>query len=127
MSDKVPRKDVMGSGQSIISKDDMEAYKELTYFTEAEVKDCLQRFTALLDPKADLTTIHDQQVSHEHIIEGLQELRVNPFADRICLVFSRMDKFMRFEEFLDMLSSMRLVSLLTSELKTPSAQWRHLL
>ena len=126
VSDKVPRKDAMGSGQSIISKEDMEAYKELTYFTEAEVKECLKRFIALIDPKPDLkqTNIHDQQVSHKHIIEGLQELRVNPFADRICMVFSRMDQLMRFEEFLDMLSSMRLVSVFSSKLTTPSAQWR---
>merc|ERR1712226_764368 len=112
VSDKVPRKDAMGSGQSIISKEDMEAYKELTYFTEAEVKECLKRFIALIDPKPDLkqTNIHDQQVSHKHIIEGLQELRVNPFADRICMVFSRVDQLMRFEEFLDMLSSMSAVA-----------------
>ena len=58
----------------------MEAYKALTYLTEAEVNACLKRFTALLHPKTvkPLVNLHDQQVSHEHIIEGLQDLRVTP-------------------------------------------------
>merc|ERR1719391_10970 len=99
----------MGSGQSIISKEDMEAYKQLTYFTEAEIKNCLQKFTELLDPATPMKSVHDPQarVLHENVVNGLQELKVNPFAKRICQVFSpNSGQLMTFEEFLDMLSSL---------------------
>merc|ERR1719391_706514 len=102
----------MGSGQSIISKEDMEAYKQLTYFTEAEIKNCLQKFSELLDPATPMKSVHDPQarVLHENVVNGLQELKVNPFAKRICQVFSpNSGQLMTFEEFLDMLSSLRSV------------------
>ena len=61
----------MGSGQSIISKEDMEAYKQLTYFTEAEIKNCLQKFSELLDPATPMKSVHDPQASvsliHQYI------------------------------------------------------------
>jgi Ca2+-binding EF-hand superfamily protein len=99
----------MGSGQSLISKEDMEAYKELTYFTEAEIKTCLKRFVELLDPKVSVASIHEPgaRVRLEDVMTGLQELKVNPFAERICLVFAQNQQFMAFEDFLDMLSSLR--------------------
>ena len=53
----------MGSSQSIISKEDMEAYKQLTYFTEAEIKNCLQKFSELLDPSTPLKNVHDPQAN----------------------------------------------------------------
>merc|ERR550525_1511671 len=99
----------MGSSQSIISKEDMEAYKQLTYFTEAEIKNCLQKFSELLDPATPFKSVHDPQarVLHENVVNGLQELKVNPFAKRICQVFSpNGSQLMTFEEFLDMLSSL---------------------
>jgi len=99
----------MGSSQSILSKEDLEAYKQLTYFTEAEIKNCLQRFSELLDPNIPLKSVHDPQarILHEDVVNGLQELKVNPFAKRICRVFSpNPSQMMSFEEFLDMLSSL---------------------
>ena len=51
----------MGSSQSIISKEDMEAYKQLTYFTEAEIKNCLHKFSELLDPATPFKSVHDPQ------------------------------------------------------------------
>ena len=87
----------MGSSQSIISKEDMEAYKQLTYFTEAEIKNCLQKFSELLDPATPFKSVHDPQASvslhssklkkitktvfqarvlHENVVNGLQELKV---------------------------------------------------
>ena len=90
----------MGSGQSIISKEDMEAYKQLTYFTEAEIKNCLQKFSELLDPNTPFKSVHDPQVRkslteyvllqtqkqgwtvvqarvlHDNVVNGLQELKV---------------------------------------------------
>ena len=53
----------MGSSQSIISKEDMEAYKQLTYFTEAEIKNCLQKFSELLDPNTPFKSVHDPEAS----------------------------------------------------------------
>ena len=84
----------MGSSQSILSKEDLEAYKQLTYFTEAEIKNCLQRFSELLDPNIPLKSVHDPQASyssclfskdmtlqarilHEDVVNGLQELKVS--------------------------------------------------
>merc|ERR1719507_1017676 len=80
----------MGSSQSIISKEDMEAYKQLTYFTEAEIKNCLQKFSELLDPNTPFKSVHDPEarVQHENVVNGMQELKGNPFAKRICQVFS---------------------------------------
>ena len=54
----------MGSSQSILSKEDLEAYKQLTYFTEAEIKNCLQRFSELLDPNIPLKSVHDPQANY---------------------------------------------------------------
>jgi len=87
----------------------MEAYKQLTYFTEAEIKNCLQKFSELLDPNTPFKSVHDPQarVLHDNVVNGLQELKVNPFAKRICQVFSPdAGQLMTFEEFLDMLSSL---------------------
>ena len=84
----------MGSSQSILSKEDLEAYKQLTYFTEAEIKNCLQRFSELLDPNIPLKSVHDPQANyssclfskdmtlqarilHEDVVNGLQELKVS--------------------------------------------------
>merc|ERR1712126_693081 len=112
-----------GSGQSIISKEDMEAYKQLTYFTEAEIKNCLQKFSELLDPNTPFKSVHDPQarVLHDNVVNGLQELKVNPFAKRICEVFSPSPgQLMTFEEFLDMLSSLSVATPPTVRAEWPS-------
>merc|ERR1711942_607035 len=51
-------------------------------------------------------SINDErcQVSMADIITTLQELKVNPFALRICQVFAQNNDFLLFEEFLDMMS-----------------------
>jgi len=102
--------DTMGSTHTkLVSKDDLIAYKELTYFTESEIKTCIQRFCQILGESGlGLQTVNDPRarVSHQDVISRLQELRVNPFADRICAVFAHDEEFMVFEEFLDMMSSL---------------------
>merc|ERR1712083_1246535 len=73
------------------------------------IKNCLQKFSELLDPATPLKNVHDPQarVLHANVVNGLQELKVNPFATRICQVFSpNSGQLMTFEEFLDMLSSL---------------------
>ena len=59
----------MGSSQSILSKEDLEAYKQLTYFTEAEIKNCLQRFSELLDPNIPLKSVHDPQANYASFLK----------------------------------------------------------
>ena len=44
------------------------------------------------------------KVSMSHVITTLDELKVNPFALRLCQVFAQSDDFLLFEEFLDMMS-----------------------
>merc|ERR1712037_634297 len=53
------------------------------------------------------STVVQARVQHENVVNGMQELKVNPFAKRICQVFSpNAGQLMTFEEFLDMLSSL---------------------
>ena len=51
-------------------------------------------------------SINDERckVSMEHFITTLDELKVNPFAFRLCEVFAQNGDFLLFEEFLDMMS-----------------------
>ena len=47
------------------------------------------------------------RIENEKIIRSFPELNVNPFADRICHVFSsEKDDRMSFEDFVDMLSAL---------------------
>ncbi|ELT89640.1 hypothetical protein CAPTEDRAFT_187031 [Capitella teleta] len=92
----------MGSGQSVFTDDELEDYQELTYFTKKEILNVYKRFAAL-DPEA----IAANKNTHlpQHIIEEIPELKVNPFRDRICQVFSSSnDGDLTFEDFLDMMS-----------------------
>ena len=51
-------------------------------------------------------SINDERckVSMENVITTLDELKVNPFALRLCQVFAENGDFLLFEEFLDMMS-----------------------
>ena len=44
------------------------------------------------------------KVSMEHVFTTLDELKVNPFAFRLCQVFAQHGDFLLFEEFLVMMS-----------------------
>lgn len=56
----------MGSSQSLISKEDLEAYKELTYFTETEILSCLARFKDLLKtPVNSAEELQQARVDHK--------------------------------------------------------------
>ena len=82
----------MGSGQSIISKEDMEAYKQLTYFTEAEIKNCLQKFSELLDPATPMKSVHDPQASVSLIHHYNKYKRMSFFFRRgFCMKMWSMD------------------------------------
>ena len=46
------------------------------------------------------------KVAIDHILENIDELRLNPFAERLCRVFSQGKTVLGFEDFLDMMSVM---------------------
>ena len=75
----------MGGNNTKLSKDDEEAYKQLTYFTEKEVRLCYKRFSGLLPAGVldEVDNINDPQCRVEitKLLE-LPELKCNPFNVR---------------------------------------------
>lgn len=91
-----------GSNSTMLSEEQLSEYQELTYFTQKEILHCYTRFRAF-NPKAIDMNLY-AKVQQRKILE-LPELRVNPFRDRICKVFSSSkDGNLTFEDFLDMMS-----------------------
>ena len=92
----------MGSSQSAFTEQELQDYKQLTYFTEKEILHVYKRFF-LLDPKR-VAADKNARLSKE-VIMNIQELKMNPFKDRIVEVFSSSKEGdMSFEDFLDMMS-----------------------
>merc|ERR1719334_154912 len=103
----------MGNSTSLLKKEDLDIYLQLTFFTEAEIAKCMKRFVKLLPDEVrsgiqtdTITSINDQRcvVAVEDIKSGLEELSINPFSDGLCRVFGQGKSWMVFEEFLDMMS-----------------------
>ena len=93
----------MGGNHSAFTEEELKEYQALTYFTQKEILHCHKRFQQL-DPT--LVTPHNRNPKlQQSTILKLPELKVNPFCDRICKVFSSShDGNMTFEDFLDMMS-----------------------
>ncbi|EDO47515.1 predicted protein [Nematostella vectensis] len=92
----------MGASHSQFTEDELKDYQELTYFTQKEILHCFKRFMQL-DPEA-VRLNKNAKLSQRKILT-LPELKVNPFRDRICKVFSSSkDGSLTFEDFLDMMS-----------------------
>ncbi|KAH3696336.1 calcium and integrin-binding protein 1-like [Dreissena polymorpha] len=92
----------MGGSQSVFTEQELTDYQELTYFTKKEILHVFKRFQQL-NPDA-VTKDKNAKLGKDEILE-LPELKVNPFRDRICQVFSSSkDGNMTFEDFLDMMS-----------------------
>lgn len=92
----------MGGSHSQFTEEQLKDYQELTYFTQKEILHCHKRFSQL-DPDAVKINANAKLPSRK--IMTLPELRVNPFKDRICKVFSSSkDGELTFEDFLDMMS-----------------------
>lgn len=86
----------------MFTEQELEDYQELTYFTKKEILHVYKRFS-LLDKEA-VGGNKNARLSKETVMQ-LPELKVNPFKDRICHVFSSEDDGnMSFEDFLDMMS-----------------------
>ncbi|XP_076804528.1 calcium and integrin-binding protein 1-like [Clavelina lepadiformis] len=91
----------MGVGKSKLNREALAEYADLTYFNEGEIVELFKKFESLdqsiqSDPKGRISASN---------IKSLPELKLNPFADRICEVFSSADdKSMNFDDFLDMMN-----------------------
>ncbi|XP_053994321.1 calcium and integrin-binding protein 1-like isoform X1 [Hylaeus anthracinus] len=92
----------MGIGTSQFTEDELQDYQDLTYFTKKEVLHVHQKFKALAPEKVGHNK--NAKLPMSKILQ-YPELRVNPFGDRICKVFSSsQDGDCTFEDFLDMMS-----------------------
>lgn len=92
----------MGGSSSAFSVHELEDYQELTYFTKKEILHVHNRFSKLNEDA--LKSDKNARLPIQLILE-LPELKVNPFKDRICKVFSScQDDKLSFEDFLDMMS-----------------------
>lgn len=91
----------MGNKQTVFDQDEMDAYEELTFFSRSDILKVYERFKTLAKEK---TVDQNVRLDEEEICR-LPELKVNPFKDRICKIFSSSnDGSMSFEDFLDMMS-----------------------
>ena len=103
----------MGGNSTKLTKEEEEDYRKLTFLTEKEISQCYSKFSKLLpEPEqAELKSLETLTINNPkfyvpipELVEKLQELRQNPFARRMCEVFSRDKSNMFFEDFLDMMS-----------------------
>ncbi|XP_014472353.1 PREDICTED: calcium and integrin-binding protein 1-like isoform X2 [Dinoponera quadriceps] len=92
----------MGARSSQFSEEELQDYQDLTYFTKKEVLHAHQKFKALAPEKVGHN--RNAKLPMSKVLQ-YPELRVNPFGDRICKVFSSsQDGDCTFEDFLDMMS-----------------------
>ncbi|KAM9275680.1 calcium and integrin-binding protein 1 [Morus bassanus] len=95
----------MGGSYSLLPREVLGEYQELTFLSKQEILLAYKRFSELL-PKEERENACSARVPKSQILT-LPELRANPFQHRICRVFSTSDDgddSMSFEDFLDMLS-----------------------
>uniref|UniRef100_A0A8C3REP5 EF-hand domain-containing protein n=1 Tax=Cyanoderma ruficeps TaxID=181631 RepID=A0A8C3REP5_9PASS len=95
----------MGGSASLVPRDLLSEYQELTFLSKQEILLAYKRFSELL-PKEERENAWSARVPKSQILT-LPELRANPFRDQICRVFSTSETKddMSFEDFLDMLSA----------------------
>ncbi|XP_042685563.1 calcium and integrin-binding protein 1 isoform X2 [Centrocercus urophasianus] len=96
----------MGGSSSLLSREALGEYQELTFLNKQEILLAYKRFSELL-PKEQRENACSVRVPKSQILT-LPELRANPFQHRICRVFSTSadgDDSLSFEDFLDMLSA----------------------
>lgn len=92
----------MGNSQSDFTNDELEMYQELTFLTKKEILHVFERFKRIVP--ADVRDVRNIRLPKQQIMD-LPELKVNPFRERICEVFSSSgDGKISFEDFLDLVS-----------------------
>ncbi|RDD43299.1 Calcium and integrin-binding protein 1 [Trichoplax sp. H2] len=98
---------MMGGWQSVFTVEELEEYEALTCFKSREIIRCYQKWCGIIpnDFPKDFITRLDKKI----FIERFVEIACNPFADRICHVFSSSedteDGSINFEDFLNMMSA----------------------
>ncbi|XP_063699000.1 calcium and integrin-binding protein 1-like [Culicoides brevitarsis] len=92
----------MGQTKSQFTDEELNEYEDLTYFTKKEILVAHRKFKALAPEKVSHNK--NAKLSMSKILQ-YPELKVNPFGDRICKVFSSdYSGDCTFEDFLDMMS-----------------------
>uniref|UniRef100_A0A336M077 CSON006414 protein n=1 Tax=Culicoides sonorensis TaxID=179676 RepID=A0A336M077_CULSO len=92
----------MGQTKSQFTEEELNEYEDLTYFTKKEILVAHRKFKALAPEKVGHNK--NAKLSMSKILQ-YPELKVNPFGDRICKVFSSdYSGDCTFEDFLDMMS-----------------------
>ena len=95
----------MGQRSSAFTAEEMEEYLDLTYLSKGEILRAYENFLKM-DP-IKVTQNRQARIPCDRIRSSTEELKLNPFGDRICKVFSsRSDGFMTFDDYLDMYSAM---------------------
>ncbi|CAM1323254.1 CIB1 (predicted) [Pycnogonum litorale] len=90
----------MGATHSHLTDEEIQDYKDLTYFTTQEILNIFKKFRNI-SPK-DIDNDPHARLPWSKVTT-IPELQRNPFADRLCLVFSsKRDGHLSFEDFLDM-------------------------
>ena len=75
----------MGQGNGVFSKDELEEYTDLTYLSRGEVLQAFSKFSRI-DPDKVSQNRH-AKISCDKVRNSTEELKLNPFGDRICSVF----------------------------------------
>ena len=75
----------MGQRNGVFSKDELEEYTDLTYLSRGEVLQAFGKFSSI-DPDKVGQNRH-AKISCERVRNSTEELKLNPFGDRICSVF----------------------------------------
>ena len=75
----------MGQSNGVFSKDELEEYIELTYLSRGEILQAFAKFSNI-DPDKLKQNRH-AKISCERVRNSTEELKLNPFGDRICSVF----------------------------------------
>ncbi|KAF6214137.1 hypothetical protein GE061_008876 [Apolygus lucorum] len=92
----------MGQKCSQFTEEELQDYQDLTYFTKKEVLQVHNKFKILAPEKVGHN--RNAKLPMNKVLQ-YPELRVNPFGDRICKIFSSShDGDCTFEDFLDMMS-----------------------
>lgn len=95
---------------SSFTAEELDLYQDLTYFSKKEILHVFKRFLDVAPNeliKQDILNRKSEVSLPLESFSNLEELRVNPFRERICRVFSsRLDCSLTFEDFLDLMSVM---------------------
>ncbi|XP_076054304.1 calcium and integrin-binding protein 1-like isoform X2 [Oratosquilla oratoria] len=93
----------MGGRKSVFTHEELDEYEELTYLTRKEILLAWEKWSSRLDRDH-----HNRNATMKpQDLESIEELRYNPFKDRITRVFSTgPGGELHFEDFLDILSVM---------------------